>query len=129
MASRNSATPSAKQRLEDLDVEIGLGHGAYQIDANGVVVAGARIASRNRDLDCRCRALTVGQWLNVETDCAGRMRIQKDLTVPGHPEIFVIGDTEAFEQDGKPLLPAEVAHIPGSIPAIAPTLFLWNREP
>jgi NADH dehydrogenase len=39
----------------------------------------------------------------VEMDRAGRVRIQKDLTVPGHPEIFVVGDTAAFEQDGKPL--------------------------
>jgi NADH dehydrogenase FAD-containing subunit len=39
----------------------------------------------------------------VETDRAGRVRIQKDLSVPGHPEIFVVGDTAAFEQDGKPL--------------------------
>jgi NADH dehydrogenase FAD-containing subunit len=31
------------------------------------------------------------------------VRIQKDLTVPGHPEIFVVGDTAAFEQDGKPI--------------------------
>jgi len=34
---------------------------------------------------------------------AGRVRIQKNLTVPAHPEIFVVGDTAAFEQDGKPL--------------------------
>jgi len=39
----------------------------------------------------------------VETDRAGRVRIQHDLTVPGHPEIFVVGDTAAFDQDGKPL--------------------------
>ena len=39
----------------------------------------------------------------METDRAGRVRIQKDLTVPGHPEIFVVGDTASFEQDGKPL--------------------------
>jgi NADH dehydrogenase len=31
------------------------------------------------------------------------VRVQKDVTVPGHPEIFVVGDTAAFEQDGKPL--------------------------
>jgi len=39
----------------------------------------------------------------VETDRAGRVRIQPDLTVPGHPEIFVAGDTAALNQDGKPL--------------------------
>jgi NADH dehydrogenase FAD-containing subunit len=39
----------------------------------------------------------------VETDRAGRVRVQKDVTVPGHPEIFVVGDTASFEEDGKPL--------------------------
>ena len=39
----------------------------------------------------------------METDRAGRVRVQKDVTVPGHPEIFVVGDTASFEQDGKPL--------------------------
>jgi NADH dehydrogenase FAD-containing subunit len=41
--------------------------------------------------------------LNAETDRAGRVRIQKDLTVPGHPEIFVVGDTASLDQNGKPL--------------------------
>jgi NADH:ubiquinone reductase (H+-translocating) len=44
-----------------------------------------------------------GKWLNVETDRAGRVRIQKDLTVPGHVEIFVVGDTASLDQNGKPL--------------------------
>ncbi len=44
-----------------------------------------------------------GKWLNVETDRAGRVRIQRDLTVPGHPEIFVLGDTASLDQKGKPL--------------------------
>src|SRR5215471_18841615 len=34
---------------------------------------------------------------------AGRVRVQRDLRVPGHPEIFVIGDTASLDQDGKPL--------------------------
>ena len=33
----------------------------------------------------------------------GRVRIQPDLSIPGHPEIFVVGDTASLEQDGKPL--------------------------
>jgi NADH dehydrogenase FAD-containing subunit len=39
----------------------------------------------------------------VETDRAGRVRVQSDVTVPGHPEIFVVGDTASFEENGKPL--------------------------
>ncbi len=44
-----------------------------------------------------------GKWLGAETDRAGRVRIQPDLRVPNHPEIFVIGDTASLDQDGKPL--------------------------
>src|SRR5262249_38194976 len=44
-----------------------------------------------------------GRWLNAPTDRAGRVRIQPDLTVPGNPEVFVLGDTASLDQDGKPL--------------------------
>jgi NADH:quinone reductase (non-electrogenic) len=94
---------AAKQRLENLGVEIRLEHGVDQIDANGVVVAGERIASKTVIWTAGVAPSAAGKWLKVETDRAGRVRIQKDLTVPGYPEIFVVGDTAAFEQDGKPL--------------------------
>jgi len=94
---------AAKQRLENLGVEVRLGHGVDQIDADGVVVAGERIASKTVIWTAGVAPSPAGKWLKVETDRAGRVRIQRDLTVPGHPEIFVIGDTAAFEQDGKPL--------------------------
>jgi NADH:ubiquinone reductase (H+-translocating) len=44
-----------------------------------------------------------GKWLGVGTDRAGRVEVQTDLTVPGHPEIFVVGDTASLQQDGRPL--------------------------
>jgi NADH:ubiquinone reductase (H+-translocating) len=44
-----------------------------------------------------------GKWLNVDTDRAGRVRVERDLSVPEHPEIFVVGDTASLDQDGKPL--------------------------
>src|SRR6516225_850511 len=94
---------AAKQHLEDLGVEVRLGHGVDQIDADGVVVAGERIASKTVIWTAGVAPSPAGKWLKVETDRAGRVRIQKDLTVPGHPEIFVVGDTATFEQDGKPL--------------------------
>ena len=94
---------AAKQRLEDLGVVVRLGHAVDQIDADGVVVAGERIASKTVIWTAGVAPSSAGKWLKVETDRAGRVHIQKDLTVPGHPEIFVIGDTAVFEQDGKPL--------------------------
>ena len=94
---------AAKQRLENLGVEVRLGYGVDQIDADGVVIAGARIKSKTVIWTAGVAPSPAGKWLQVETDRAGRVRIQKDLTVPGHPEIFVVGDTAALEQDGKPL--------------------------
>jgi NADH dehydrogenase FAD-containing subunit len=94
---------AAKQRLENLGVEVRLGHGVDQIDAEGVVVAGERIASKTVIWTAGVAPSPAGKWLKVETDRAGRVRIQKDLTVPGQPEILVVGDTAVFEQDGKSL--------------------------
>jgi NADH dehydrogenase FAD-containing subunit len=94
---------AAKHRLENLGVEVRLGHGVDQIDADGVIVGGERIASKTVIWTAGVAPSPAGKWLKVETDRAGRVRIQEDLTVPGHPEIFVVGDTAAFQQDGKPL--------------------------
>src|SRR5262250_383985 len=94
---------AAKQRLENLGVEVRLGHGVDQIDTDGVVVAGERIASKTVIWTAGVAPSPAGKWLKVETDRAGRVRVQSDLTVPGHPEIFVVGDTASLDQDGKPL--------------------------
>jgi len=94
---------AAKQRLEKSGVEVRLGHSVDQIDADGVVVAGERIASKTVIWTAGVAPSPAGSWLNGETDRAGRVRIQKDLTVPGHPEIFVIGDTASLDENGKPL--------------------------
>ena len=94
---------AAKRRLERLGVEVRLGHGVDQIDEEGVVVAGERIASRTVIWTAGVAPSPAGKWLGVETDRAGRVKIQRDLTVPGHPEIFVIGDTASLQKDGEPL--------------------------
>jgi NADH:ubiquinone reductase (H+-translocating) len=101
---------AAKRRLENLGVEVRLGHSVDQIDAEGVVVAGERIASKVVIWTAGVAPSPVAKWLNVETDRAGRVRIQNDLTVRGFPDIYVVGDTASLEQDGK-LLPgvAQVA--------------------
>jgi NADH dehydrogenase FAD-containing subunit len=109
MASRvlppfsESLSKAAKQRLEDLGVEVLLGHSVDHIDADGIMVAGERIASKTVIWTAGVAPSPAGKWLNVETDRAGRVRIQRDLTVPGHPEIFVVGDTASVDQNGKPL--------------------------
>ena len=73
------------------------------IDADGVIVAGERIASKTVIWTAGVAPSSAGKWLKAETDHAGRVRVRQDLTVPGHPEIFVVGDTASLDQDGHPL--------------------------
>jgi NADH:ubiquinone reductase (H+-translocating) len=94
---------AARQRLEQLGVEVRLGQSVDHIDADGVVVGNERIATKTVLWTAGVTPSPAGRWLGAETDCAGRVRIQEDLTVPGYPEIFVIGDTASFDQTGKPL--------------------------
>jgi len=94
---------AAKERLESLGVEVRLGHGVDQIDADGVIVAGERISSKTVIWTAGVAPSPAGKWLNVGMDRAGRVRVQQDLSVLDHPEIFVIGDTASLDQDGKAL--------------------------
>src|SRR6516165_6552992 len=94
---------AAQKRLEKLGVEVRLGHAVDKIDNEGVVVAGERVASKAVIWTAGVAPSPAGKWLSAETDRAGRVRVQGDLRVPGHPEIFVIGDTASLDQGGKPL--------------------------
>ena len=98
-----SLSEAAQNRLKNLGVEILLEQGVDEIDEEGVIVAGERIASKTVIWTAGVKPSPAGKWLGVETDHAGRVRIQSDLTVTGHPEIFVVGDTASLDQDGKPL--------------------------
>jgi NADH dehydrogenase FAD-containing subunit len=94
---------AARQRLAMLGVEVRLGQGVDAIDENGVVVAGERIVCKTVIWTAGVAPSPAGKWLNAETDHAGRVRIEPNLTVKDHPEIFVVGDTASLDQDGKPL--------------------------
>jgi NADH:quinone reductase (non-electrogenic) len=94
---------AAKERLEKLGVEVRLSHAVENIDEEGVIVGGERIASKSVIWTAGVAPSPAGKWLGVETDRAGRVRVQSDLRVPGYPDIFVIGDTASLDQDGKPL--------------------------
>jgi NADH:ubiquinone reductase (H+-translocating) len=94
---------AAQKRLENLGVEVRLGHAVDKIDEEGVTVAGERIASKTVIWTAGVAPSPAGKWLGAETDRAGRVRVQSDLSIPGHPEIFVIGDTASLDQDGRPL--------------------------
>ncbi len=94
---------AARKRLESLGVEVRLGHAVDQIDADGVIVAGERISSKTVIWTAGVAPSAAGKWLKAPTDRAGRVRVQNDLSVTGHPEIFVVGDTASLDQEGRPL--------------------------
>ncbi|MGH7893030.1 MAG: NAD(P)/FAD-dependent oxidoreductase [Candidatus Binatia bacterium] len=93
----------AHERLRRAGVEIRTGTHVEHIDDDGVVVDGERIASRTVIWTAGVKPSPAGTWLGAPTDHAGRVLVQPDLSVPGLPQVFVVGDTAHLEQDGKPL--------------------------
>jgi NADH dehydrogenase FAD-containing subunit len=94
---------AARKRLEKLGVEVLSGRSVEKVDATGVIAGGERIVSNSVIWTAGVAPSPAAKWLNAESDRAGRVRVQKDLSVAGHPEIFVVGDTATFEENGKPL--------------------------
>lgn len=99
----DSLSAAAQKHLEELGVEVLLGHGVDNVDEEGVIVGGRRLTSRTVIWTAGVTPSPAGKWLNVETDRSGRVRIANDLTVPGHPEVFAVGDTATLDQDGRSL--------------------------
>jgi len=95
---------AARTSLEQLGVEVRLGTPVTALDAAGVAVGTERIEARTVIWGAGVIASPAGQWLGADTDRAGRVKVAPDLSVPGHPDIFVIGDTAAIDDaNGNPL--------------------------
>jgi NADH dehydrogenase len=94
----------AKRALERLGVEVRLGTRVSRCDAEGVIISNERIEADTIIWAAGVMASPAAKWLGAEADHAGRAIVGRDLTLRGHPEIFVIGDTAlATAADGKPL--------------------------
>jgi NADH dehydrogenase len=94
---------AASRALEKLGVEIRPEARVEKVDAQGVWLRGALLPARTVIWAAGVVASGAGSWLGASVDRAGRVQVEKDLSVPGHREILVLGDTAAFIQDGKPL--------------------------
>lgn len=99
----------AQEQLEKLGVEVRTNSKVTDIDAEGVQLGEERIAARTKLWAAGVAASPLGRSLGAPLDRAGRVKVRSDLSVPGHPEVFVVGDLISLEQDGKP--------IPGVAPA------------
>lgn len=100
----------ALRSLRKLGVEVELGRAVSDCTADSVAYGDARLATSTIIWAAGVRASPAAEWLGVPADRAGRLRVMPDLTVPGHPEIFAIGDTVTVDgPTGKP--------VPGIAPA------------
>jgi NADH dehydrogenase len=93
----------ALESLHRLGVEVRTNLPVELIDAEGAVIAGKRLDTKNVIWTAGVAASPAGKWLHAETDRAGRVKVEPDLSLPGHPNVFVIGDTSSLMQEGKPL--------------------------
>lgn len=82
----------ARHSLEQMGVEVLLDTPIEAIDRDGVVAKGKRIEAANVIWCAGVEASPVARWLGVPAGKGGRVKVAADLTVPGHAEIFVIGD-------------------------------------
>ena len=105
-----SLSARAKTSLERLGVEVLLDSRVERIDEAGVTVSGMRIPSRTVLWAAGVVASPAALWLQAEADKAGRLKVGPDLSVPGLPNVFAIGDTAlALAWNGQP--------VPGLAPA------------
>jgi NADH dehydrogenase len=105
----------AHQSLESIGVELVLGQPVTDCSADGVVYGGHQLEAKTLESKtiiwaAGVRASRAAEWLGAPADRAGRLQVAPDLTVPGHPEIFAIGDTVTIAAwNGQP--------VPGIAPA------------
>ena len=100
----------AKTALENLGVDVELGKPVSQCDINGVVYSNKFLPTKTILWAAGVQASPAASWLQTDGDRVNRVIVEDDLSVPNHPEIFVIGDTAlVYDEHGK--------QIPGIAPA------------
>jgi NADH:ubiquinone reductase (H+-translocating) len=100
----------ARQSLTKMGVDVRTETRVIGCDGRGVDLANGRIDAGTIIWAAGVVASPAARWLNAEHDRAGRVLIKDDLTVPGHPDVFVIGDAATVkDESGKP--------VPGVAPA------------
>ncbi len=97
---------SARRQLFDLGVEVKLNAMVADLNAEGVTLAsGEKISAKTVVWAAGNKASPLGASLGVPLDKSGRVIVNPDLSIPGHPEVFVIGDLAHFAPEGGAPLP------------------------
>jgi NADH dehydrogenase len=87
--------------LVDLGVEVRVNSFVTRVEPDGVSIGAEKIRARTAFWAAGNKASPLGKSLGAPLDNAGRVKVSDDLSVPGHPEIFAIGDLATFPQDGR----------------------------
>jgi NADH:ubiquinone reductase (H+-translocating) len=101
---RESLSAYALKALRRLGVEVSLGQPVSKVEAGAVTYGETTIAAETIIWAAGVLASPAAKWLGVEADRAGRIKVEPDLTVPGSPNIFAVGDTvTVVAPNGKPV--------------------------
>jgi NADH dehydrogenase len=127
---------AAKRSLERLGVEVLTGSIVSKIDETGVTWRSTAEGAQEEHLEAQTvlwaagvAASPLAASLGVPLDRAGRVLAEPTLTVPGHPEVFVVGDLCALRQDGRPLPGVAQVAMQGGAHAASNILRAMRREP
>ena len=108
-----SLSASARAQLERMGVEVLTGEMVSELDEHGVTLAGGRRIEAGTVLwAAGVQASGLGAQLGAPLDRSGRVKVEPDLSVPGHPEVFVVGD---------------LASVPG-VPGVAPAAIQMGKH-
>lgn len=98
-----SLARAASRKLQRMGVRIRLGVHVKDVRSTGVMIGDEYLAADNIIWTAGVKASPAGAWLHADMDRDGRIKVQRDLSIPGYPNIFAIGDTAYLEQRGTPL--------------------------
>jgi len=104
-AYSDELSAKAKQQLEHLGVEVRTSSVVTRVEPGAVWVGNQRISAQVVLWAAGVAASPLGKKLGVPVDRAGRVQVQPDLSIPDHPEIFVIGDLAALQDAHGKFLP------------------------
>src|SRR5688572_21375547 len=110
---REASSESARRQLEAMGVRVHTGTPVTAIDSDGVEFGGHRLACRTVIWAAGVQASPLGATLGQERDPQGRLPVSSDLTLPGHPEVFVIGDLARVAQGGGTAGQSPAGTVPG----------------
>jgi NADH dehydrogenase len=106
----------AVRQLEALGAQVWTGMAVTGVSPEGVQMGAERVAARTVVWAAGVQASPLARSLGVPLDRAGRVKVGPDLALPGHPEVYVVGDLASFEQDGQ------------LVPGVAPAAMQMGRH-